>query len=115
MTLAFPVERVESRRLPFRASRLGQHVGAFDRCSRRMPSTGRHTSPTAWTGLRDSLLLTKAPKRTSRAVPFYGICRQKREPTSGLKNRLPLLQLRVIIGVLQGLARDCKCPISKGL
>ncbi len=32
---------------------------------------------------------------------FYGVCRKIKEPTSGLKNRLPLLQLRVIIQALQ--------------
>ena len=38
---------------------------------------------------------------------------QNREPTSGLKNRLPLLQLRVISHVLQGFAGGCKSRISK--
>ena len=42
-----------------------------------------------------------------------GIATNKREPTSGLKNRLLLLQLRVIIQALQGLAAVCKSRISK--
>src|SRR5829696_2343063 len=37
------------------------------------------------------------------------------EPTSGLENRLPLLQLRVIAQALQGCAGDCKCPIYRGV
>jgi hypothetical protein len=36
-----------------------------------------------------------------------------REPTSGLKNRLPLLQLRVINGTLQAFASGSKTRISK--
>jgi hypothetical protein len=31
------------------------------------------------------VLLTKPPMFWSGAFPFYGICRQKREPTSGLE------------------------------
>jgi hypothetical protein len=38
-----------------------------------------------------------------------------REPTSGLKNRFPLLQLRVITQTLQGFARGCKSRIFKGV
>jgi hypothetical protein len=40
-------------------------------------------------------------------------CTGSGEPTSGLKNRLPLLQLRVITQALQGFARACKSRISK--
>jgi hypothetical protein len=43
------------------------------------------------------VVLTTPPTQPSWALRFYGICRQKREPTSGLKNRLPLLQLRVCL------------------
>jgi hypothetical protein len=39
------------------------------------------------------------------------VLQAKKEPTSGLENRLPLLQLRVIIHVLQGVAQGCKCRI----
>jgi len=43
----------------------------------------------------------------------YGICRKKREPTSGLE---PLsCSLRVIIHALQGCAGGCKYPSSKGI
>src|SRR5215212_1699422 len=38
----------------------------------------------------------------------------KREPTSGLKNRLPLLQLRVCGQGLLGVAEDRKSRIDKG-
>ena len=38
---------------------------------------------------------------------------KSREPTSGHKNRLPLLQLRVTSQVLQGLAGVCKSRISR--
>jgi hypothetical protein len=47
----------------------------------------------------------------SEAFCFYGFCRQKREPTSGLE---PLTcSLRVMHQALQGLARGCKCPIPR--
>jgi hypothetical protein len=49
-------------------------------------------------------------------VPTFSLqISTKREPTSGLKNRLPLPQLRVIIHSLQGFAQPCKSPISKRL
>jgi hypothetical protein len=38
-----------------------------------------------------------------------------REPTSGLENRLLLLQLRVITQTLQGFADGCKSRIFKGV
>src|SRR5215212_6466093 len=37
------------------------------------------------------------------------------EPTSGLENRLSLLQLRVITQALQGCAWTCKCRIFRGV
>src|SRR5215217_6862819 len=56
-------------------------------------------------------LLTKPSTRTSCASHFCGICRQNRELTSGLE---PLCcSLRVITQALQGVARTCKCHISK--
>ena len=36
------------------------------------------------------VLLTKCPTRTSGALRFYRICRQKREPTSGLEPLTPV-------------------------
>jgi hypothetical protein len=50
---------------------------------------------------------------TPTILPTFYLQVDKKEPTSGLENRLPLLQLRVIIQVLQRFARACKCPISK--
>src|SRR5215204_5122802 len=49
----------------------------------------------------------------SEAFRFYGICRQNREPTSGLE---PLTcSLRVITQALQGCAGDCKSRIFRGV
>jgi hypothetical protein len=50
-------------------------------------------------------------------LPPYVFIRQgqrKREPTSGLKNRLSLLQLRVCGQWLLGVAEVCKFRIDKG-
>ena len=59
-------------------------------------------------------LLLPIPRRLRwELLAFYDICRQKREPTSGLKTRLPLLQLRVMNRTLLGFARACKSSISK--
>jgi hypothetical protein len=57
------------------------------------------------------VLLTKPPTRTSRAFPFCGVCRQKREPTSGLE---PLsCSLRVCGQWLLSVAQACKSRINK--
>src|SRR5215216_4716117 len=59
------------------------------------------------------VLLTKPSTRTSWFSRFYGFCRQKREPTSGLE---PLAcSLRVIGQALQGCAGGCKCRIFRGV
>jgi hypothetical protein len=51
--------------------------------------------------------LSRSPHATSRRG------KSKIESRRADSNRLPLLQLRVIIQALQGVARDCKCRISK--
>jgi hypothetical protein len=53
------------------------------------------------------------PVRRNWALYVLRICRQKREATSGLENRLPLLQLRAINRALQRSAQACN-PASLG-
>jgi hypothetical protein len=48
-------------------------------------------------------------RKISAFTAFAG----KKESRRADSNRLPLLQLRVIIHVLQGFARACKCSISR--
>jgi len=88
----------------------------LDRYSHWIPSMGRHAADgmdevSGWSTA--DVLLTRPPTRTSDAFRFYSFCRKKRGPTCGLKNRLPLLQLRVIIQALLGFARVCKSRIDK--
>jgi hypothetical protein len=45
----------------------------------------------------------------------FGLSKPNRESRRADSNRLPLLQLRVIIHTLQGFAEDCKTRISKRL
>jgi hypothetical protein len=70
-------------------------------------------SPTQGRRLSKSLLLPNPPTRTLRLLRFNGICRENKEPTSGLE---PLTcSLRVIHQALQGYAGDCKCRIFRGV
>jgi hypothetical protein len=57
----------------------------LDRYSRWIPSMRRHAANSLDEGLAKSLLLTKPPTPTSRALRFCGVCRKNREPTSGLE------------------------------
>ncbi len=70
------------------------------------PSVGCSTVAVSWAGRDPNLSLFRHVLPANRYITT--------EPTRGLKNRLPLLQLRVIGQVLLGFAGACKSRIFKG-